>query len=131
MVARANKCDMTILNQIQGDEAFGIYCYLTGGADLKSAREIPKKPIHIHEVYPKHDWKRLDNGEIDTWAWESDYHNGPVCQRCYESPCIYCDENYDEEECEIDENRCPSCNKKVFRSTKFCPDCGQAIDWSE
>lgn len=34
MVARANKCDMTILNKLQGDQAVGAYHLLTGGADL-------------------------------------------------------------------------------------------------
>lgn len=43
IVARKDKYDMTILNKIQGDEAFGIYHYLTGGAGLKIAR----KPIKI------------------------------------------------------------------------------------
>lgn len=33
-----------VLNKIQGNEAFGIYHYLTNGAELKSAREISKKP---------------------------------------------------------------------------------------
>ena len=45
IVARKDKHDMTMLNKIQGDEAFGIYHYLTGGEELKSAREIPKKPV--------------------------------------------------------------------------------------
>lgn len=35
-----------VLNTIQGDEAFGIYQYLTGGAELKSAREIPMQHHH-------------------------------------------------------------------------------------
>lgn len=45
MVARADKYDMTILKKIQGDEAFGIYCYLTDGAELKSVRDFPKKVV--------------------------------------------------------------------------------------
>jgi hypothetical protein len=47
MVARADKYDMTILKKVQGDEAFGIYHYLTNGAELVLARDIPKKPIEI------------------------------------------------------------------------------------
>ena len=46
MVARSDKCDMTILKKIQGDKAFEIYCYLTGGADLKSVRDIPMEHHH-------------------------------------------------------------------------------------
>ena len=48
-VARKDKYDMTILKKIQGDEAFGIYHYLTNGADLALARDIPKKPIEINK----------------------------------------------------------------------------------
>ena len=51
IVARKDKHDMTILKQVQGNEAFGIYHYLTGGADLKSAREIPME--HHHTVVNK------------------------------------------------------------------------------
>lgn len=46
IVARKDKYDMTILNKFQGDEAFGIYHYLTGGAELKSARDIPMEHHH-------------------------------------------------------------------------------------
>lgn len=35
-----------VLNKIQGDEAFGVYHYLTNGAELKSAREIPMQHHH-------------------------------------------------------------------------------------
>ena len=34
IVAKKDKYDMTMLNQFQGDEAFGIYHLLTGGAEL-------------------------------------------------------------------------------------------------
>lgn len=34
MVARSSKCDMTILNEFQGDMATGVYHLLTGGAEL-------------------------------------------------------------------------------------------------
>lgn len=46
IVARKNKHDMTILKQVQGNEVFSIYHYLIGGADLKSAREIPMEHHH-------------------------------------------------------------------------------------
>jgi len=45
IVARKDKHDFTVLNKIQGDAAFGIYHYLTGGAELKSSKEIPKKVV--------------------------------------------------------------------------------------
>ena len=46
IVARVDRCDMTMLRKVQGDEAFGVYHYLTDGAELKSAREIPMEHHH-------------------------------------------------------------------------------------
>ena len=94
-------------------------------------KQTPKKPVHIHEVYPKHDWFCDEDGEIDMWAMESGFHNGPMCQRCYHSECHHCNPYWDNDECIVDENRCPSCGVKVSRHIKFCTDCGQALDWSE
>lgn len=94
-------------------------------------KQIPKKPIHIHEVYPKHDWARDKNGEIDMWAMDVGFHNGPMCKRCYHSVCEHCEPDWDEDECVVDEDRCPSCNNKLSFKPKFCKDCGQALDWSE
>lgn len=47
IVAKKYGQDFTMLNKIQGDIAFGIYQYLTGGAELKSARDIPKKVVEV------------------------------------------------------------------------------------
>lgn len=46
-IARKEKDKVRILNTIQGDAAFGMYHYLTGGAELKNVKEIAKKPIEI------------------------------------------------------------------------------------
>lgn len=27
--------------------------------------------------------------------------------------------------------KCPCCNSFISRSSDFCPDCGQALDWSD
>ena len=97
-------------------------------------KQIPKKPIHIHEVYPKHDWKLDKNGEIDMWALSVGYCNGPMCKRCHTSVCEHCNPEWNEEECVIDERRCPSCNEEVhyvYDTDKFCRNCGQALDWSQ
>ena len=94
-------------------------------------KQIHKKPIHIHEVYPKHDWIRDDDGEIDMWAMEDGYHNGSMCQRCYHSACMYCEPDWDEDECVVDKDTCPSCGLTVNRYVKFCSYCGQALDWSD
>ena len=134
IVARKDKYDVTMLKKIQCDEAFGIYHYLTGGADLKSAREIPKKPIHIHEEHSEHLWRRDKNGEIDTSAWEAGYCNGPVCTRCWHSECIYCNEEWETNPtgpCVVDKDICPICGSELKNKHKYCNECGQALDWSD
>ena len=44
-IARKYGGAVRVLKIIQGDEAFGIYHYLTDCGDLKSARDIPKKVV--------------------------------------------------------------------------------------
>ena len=39
-------------------------------------------------------------GEIDNFAFEYEYHNGPVCERCGFTFCMYCQpEGWDDESC--------------------------------
>lgn len=38
----------------------------------------------------KHKWKKDHNGEIDMWAWELGFHNGPVCEVCGRTVCENC-----------------------------------------
>lgn len=62
IVARKYGHDMAILNKIQGDAAFGIYHYLTGGAELINEKDIPKKVVcdgddesdHVYCPHCKH-----------------------------------------------------------------------------
>lgn len=46
------------------------------------------------------------------------------CDDCGKEDCGGCEDYYD---------RCPSCNEGLGRDSgeifKFCPDCGQALDW--
>lgn len=96
-------------------------------------KQVPMKPYHVHEEYPEHLWKRDKNGEIDVWAFEYEYHNGPVCTRCYHSECEHCNEDWKKdptEPCVIDKDICPICGTALGKP-KYCPECGQAIDWSE
>lgn len=92
------------------------------------------KVIHIHTEYPEHSWMKDDDGEIDEWAMEFGYHNGPMCERCYESFCVHC-EDYEDHPgpCVTDEWKCPNCGRTFGHSThyNFCYNCGQALDWSE
>lgn len=49
----------------------------------------------------KHRWRKDDDGEIDTLAFESDRHNGVICDACGETLCIFCDPDYMErDDCE-------------------------------
>ena len=94
-------------------------------------KQTPKKPKHIYEEHKKHKWKKRSDGAIDDFAWGADVHNGPVCERCGETPCMFCEPDYDKEKCIINEWRCPVCDRLVSRYSdkKFC-NCGQALDWS-
>lgn len=97
-------------------------------------KQISKKPIHIHEEHSEHLWKRDKNGEIDTSAWEAGYCNGPVCTRCWHSECIYCNDEWETdptEPCVVDRDVCPLCGSELKVGHKYCPGCGQALDWSE
>ena len=111
----------------------GKHCEYVKEALEALRKRTPQKPTHIHEVYPKHQWKRDKDGGIDTWAWEAGYHNGPTCERCGTSPCEHCEPDYDDEECVVDEYRCPNCEQKLYKykHKTYCDDCGQAIDWEE
>lgn len=119
----------SMLAQMVGSETWKHFEY----ASYALKKQIPKKPIHVHEVYPKHDWKLDKNGEVDMWALSVGYCNGPMCNRCHTSVCEHCNPDWDEEECVIDEHRCPNCNEEVhyvYDTDKFCRNCGQALDWS-
>lgn len=95
-------------------------------------KQIPKKVIHIHQEHEKHDWYKNSDGTVDDFHFEYGYHSGVQCKRCGKTVCTICHEDYDEEagKCIIDEYHCPSCNKHIAKY-KYCPDCGQALDWSD
>lgn len=94
-------------------------------------KQIPKKPKHTYIKHGKHTWKKNENGEIDDFAWDYDYHNGVVCEVCGEAVCVHCNPDYMElDDCEEEHWSCSSCGKEVYRNTKYC-DCGQKLDWSD
>lgn len=99
-------------------------------------KQIPKKPIHIHEEHSEHLWQRNSDGTIDTSAMSVGFHNGPYCIRCHHSECEHCNPNWEnepEEPCVVDKDICPTCGNEVdyWHRGKFCSECGQALDWSE
>ena len=95
-------------------------------------KQIPKAPIHIHEEYEKHEWRKDKDGNVDEWAFSVGYCNGVVCERCYESQCIHCNPDYDNDACIVDKDICPNCKSEIERypKKKYCSDCGQAINWN-
>ena len=93
-------------------------------------KQSSKKPAFKKFQYPEHKWRLDENGEIDEFAYECDYHNGPVCERCYYSFCEHCNpDGYKDNDCTFKEWSCASCGKEVFRSQTYCK-CGQKLDWS-
>ena len=77
-VAKEANEGFNVLNMIQGDEAFGVYYYLVNGAELKSVKEIPKKPIgDLHSV-PHY---RCPNCNKAIVVYEFDYKY-PHCKWC-------------------------------------------------
>ncbi len=124
-----NKCPYTSLYEPRNGYGYCIEGLLPDALALLKEQE-PKTPIHIYEKYPQHDWETDEDGNIDEWAMSYDFHNGPVCKRCYHSFCIHCEPNgFDDGPCVIDEYKCPKCECILQKGTKFCSECGQAIKW--
>jgi hypothetical protein len=85
------------------------------------------KPYKIN----KHLWKREKNGDIDIFAFERGFHNGPVCKACGEAFCHHCHPECYESECKIGYYECENCHGIVGHGDKFCKSCGQPIDWTD
>lgn len=95
-------------------------------------KQDPKEPVHVHEKYPEHDWKRDEENEIDMFAFSDGFCNGPVCKRCNYSFCEHCEsDGWNKKSCVIDEYHCPKCGSRIINGTKFCNFCGQALKWNE
>lgn len=47
----------------------------------------------------KHDWYIDQDGNVDVWRLEYEYHNGPKCRRCLEAFCEHCEPGIWDEEC--------------------------------
>lgn len=77
-VARRDGDKVIVLNTIYGDEAFGMYHYLTGGANLVLARDIPKKPIGDLNSVPHYRCPSC-NGAVVMYCDDNKY---PCCQWC-------------------------------------------------
>ena len=88
------------------------------GTERKKAHWVPVQ---------EHMW-RMDGDEVDTWAWDSEYHNGPICEVCGARPCVNCSPNWENTECYDVSYRCSECNAHKKDKTNFCPDCGAEME---
>jgi hypothetical protein len=52
----------------------------------------------------KHTWRLNSDGDIDIWALDIDYHNGPVCIVCEEYYCHHCRPDCFELDCAGDQD---------------------------
>lgn len=77
VVKESNK-GFWVLNQIQGDAAFGVYHYLTGGAEMKNAKDIPMKPIGDLDSVPHY---RCPSCNCGVALYRNDFKY-PHCQWC-------------------------------------------------
>jgi hypothetical protein len=95
-------------------------CVYAVAIEALSQPERPKgRWIPVHE----HMWRKFE-GSIDEFAWESGYHNGPVCELCREHICIHCKPDWMNDECDEESYRCSECNHHAKEKSGFCPNCG-------
>lgn len=57
--------------------------------DGEAIRLVPRGHVFATNEY----------GKIDTWASESEMHNGPVCVVCNEGFCVHCEDGWKTELC--------------------------------
>ena len=84
----------------------------------------------------KHRWEKCDDGEIDFFAWNDGFCNGPRCLDCGESFCVHCAEldggheavkkKLEEETCE-EKEVCSICGRAVPENAPYC-NCGARMD---
>ena len=92
-------------------------------------KQLPKKPKHIHTNYGKHLWKKNTDGSVDKKTFDGDIRGyAAECERC--GSLAFYEELLKDDDCEVDEYFCPSCNCQVAKAANACK-CGQLLDWSE
>lgn len=79
----------------------------------------------------KHIWQKDEDGEIDLWARASDFHNGPVCRVCWESPCVHCRPDWQSIPCTEKHSECSVCGEPQIEESNYCPNCGAKMDMEE
>lgn len=90
-------------------------------------KQLPKKPKHTHVNYGKHLWKKNTDGSVDMKAFDGGINGyAAECERC--GRLVFYEELLEDDDCEVDEYFCPSCNCRVPKGENACK-CGQRIDW--
>lgn len=75
----------------------------------------------------KHIWRKRKDGEIDHFAVDFEYHNGPECEICGLHFCEHCHpEKFDEESCK-DQYFCSVCGRMEMKEEPYC-HCGAQMD---
>lgn len=125
---------LEIVKRTSGDyaAAWSMICKLPtiDAAPVRHATRIPSK---------KHLWRLDEKGEIDIFAMDYGYCNGPVCRVCGHSFCVHCNGRdlkfhpdrkavsaFDEETC--DEHLiCSECGRIIGPNEPYC-HCGAKMD---
>ena len=75
----------------------------------------------------KHIWRKTEGGEVDYFAFDFEYHNGPECEICGFHFCEHCyPEKFDEESCK-DQYFCSVCGRMEMKEEPYC-HCGAKMD---
>ena len=81
--------------------------------------------IHTDE----HLWCKDDDGSIDMFALDHEYHNGPMCQICREAFCEHCTPNWENDKCREGHYYCSNCQEvSIDAHEHSCPNCGAKMD---
>ena len=75
----------------------------------------------------KHKWRTREDGEIDEFAWDYEYHNGVICDICGFNPCIHCHPDYDENDDCNEHFVCSECGRHEKEQHLYC-HCGAKMD---
>lgn len=75
----------------------------------------------------KHKWETNGNGEVDEFAWDREFHNGPVCMICGFTPCVHCRPGWEDDEGCKEHFVCSVCGKHEEKKYPYC-HCGAKMD---
>lgn len=75
----------------------------------------------------KHKWKTRYDGEIDEFAWDREFHNGPVCTICGSAPCVHCRPGWKDDEGCYEHFVCSVCGEHEEKKYPYC-HCGAKMD---